>query len=189
MVSGGRIISMLKDAESYRQRGLLRETVEQYRTVENIIRSNDGIKNKASLLEKINSRIDAIGREIQESTLIASKKTIAAEMPDSVFGKNRMSNITRVCLTLPEKTGQGASVELNVLYQHGDKITVLVSQNDPALIECLQTGVRIDGVFFYSSAASFSGSMHVLLHTKIDFGPQTGDARVHMKIYNISDGG
>ena len=178
---------MLKEAESYRQQGLLRETVEQYRKVENIIRSSDGVKNKDSLLEKINNRIEAIGREIRESSLPASKKTIAVDVPAPGFGTSLMPNISRVLLALPGKTGQGASVELNILYQHNDKITVLVSQNETALIECLQAGVRIDGAFFYSPAASFSGSMHVLLHTKIDFGPQTGDARVHMKIIDISN--
>lgn len=190
MVSSGRIMSMLKDAESCRQRGLLRETVEQYRKVEAIIRGIDGIKNKDSLLEKISRRIDAIGREIHESSLPAAPETIAAAMPAPVYGKDlMMPNISRVRLTLPEKTGPRASAELNVLYQHGDKITVVVSQKEPALIECLQSGVRIDCVFFYSSAARFSGSVHVLLHTKIDFGPQAGDARIHMKLYNISGGG
>ncbi|MFO8113214.1 MAG: hypothetical protein R6T92_11965 [Desulfosalsimonadaceae bacterium] len=65
MNAKSKILSMLKEAELYRQQGLLEETLQQYRKVEKNIRSLENVKNKESLLEKVQGTIEAVEKELK----------------------------------------------------------------------------------------------------------------------------
>ncbi len=65
MNAKSKILSMLKEAELYRQQGLLEETLQQYRKVESNIRGLKNIKNKESLLKKIHGTIEMVEKELQ----------------------------------------------------------------------------------------------------------------------------
>jgi len=76
-------------------------------------------------------------------------------------------------------------VELDVSFQSGNVISLIVSSKDEHLIENLKVGVRLDDVHFYSPVAIFRGSGVVSAKTQIKSGPKKGDYSLDIKIESL----
>ncbi len=297
-----KILSMLKEAELYRQQGLLEETLQQYRKVEKTIRSHKNAKNKDALLEKVlkkkqtvekefqtylesreipevsdkvrklmrsmfslddpevkgssllgeaialagfgqyDAAVEALERllDIESLRLDAAKKLIAytlefkgkqkaigmirkletdnrlsvedrnhlikylqnqlksaedvkhpslkqTQEPDSDISDSDVYDISAIRLKKPESQGKKDNRErLNVIFQHGTKINIIVPRDRGDISSVFQTGETVEGVVCYSTMGTFSSTMYVLLNRTIDFGPHNGDASINLKVLNIT---
>ncbi|MFW6011312.1 MAG: hypothetical protein ACOC8Q_02260 [Desulfosalsimonas sp.] len=94
-------------------------------------------------------------------------------------------DISAVSFRLPAGPRQGEKVELEVNYQNGKRLNLILSKKSSAIINCLETGARIPGVMFYSSVAIFSGMISVASKKEINAGPKQGDYSVDLEILRI----
>jgi tetratricopeptide (TPR) repeat protein len=94
-------------------------------------------------------------------------------------------DISAVAIALDNGPNKGEQVELDVSFQSGNVISLIVSSKDEHLIENLKVGVRLDDVHFYSPVAIFRGSGVVSAKTQIKSGPKKGDYSLDIKIESL----
>ena len=94
-------------------------------------------------------------------------------------------DISAVAIVLDDGPNKGEQVELDVSFQSGNVISLIVSSKDEHLIENLKVGVRLDDVHFYSPVAIFRGSGVVSAKTQIKSGPKKGDYSLDIKIESL----
>lgn len=91
-------------------------------------------------------------------------------------------DINSVGITLPSGPKQGKMVELNVSFQHGNVISLVIEQKDKELAECFEVGTTLDDVQFYSPIAMFNGTGVVTNKIVIESGPRRGDFSIDIKV-------
>ncbi len=94
-------------------------------------------------------------------------------------------DISAVAITLDSGSRKGEQIELDVSFQSGNIISLIISSKDAELIENLKVGVRLDDVQYYSPIAIFRGSGVVSAKTQIKSGPKKGDYSLDIKIESI----
>lgn len=94
-------------------------------------------------------------------------------------------DISAVAITFDSGPHKGEQVELDVSFQSGNVISLIISSRDEHLIESLKVGVRLDDVHFYSPVAIFRGSGIVSAKTQIKSGPKKGDFSIDIKIESL----
>lgn len=94
-------------------------------------------------------------------------------------------DITSIGIRFSHGPKQGEHVELDVSFQAGNVLSLIVSSKDKLLIESLKVGVRLDDMDFYSPIAIFKGSGIVEANTRIESGPKRGDYSLDIKIHSI----
>lgn len=94
-------------------------------------------------------------------------------------------DISAVAIAFDNGPNKGEQVELDVSFQSGNVISLIVSSKDEHLIENLKVGVRLDDVHFYSPVAIFRGSGVVSAKTQIKSGPKKGDYSLDIKIESL----
>ncbi len=77
---------------------------------------------------------------------------------------------------------KGKQVELNVSFQNGDVVSILIPGRDKDIIAYMEQGRKLDNAQFYSPMAIFSGSGVVFSKSKIESGPRRGDFNVDIKV-------
>lgn len=73
-------------------------------------------------------------------------------------------------------------LELNVSFQSGDIISLLIPGRDRDIIDYMVRDLSIENAQFYSPMAIFSGTGKVIGKTKIESGPRRGDYSVDVKV-------
>ncbi len=68
------IKSLLKEAEIYRDQGLLREAMEKYNIASELILKNNKIKNRQNLLHVISQKMGALENDFKKKTKSVSRK-------------------------------------------------------------------------------------------------------------------
>lgn len=91
-------------------------------------------------------------------------------------------DINSVGITLSRGPKKGQMVELNVSFQHGNVISLVIEQKDKGLAECFEVGAVLDDVQFYSPIAMFNGTGVVSNKIVIESGPRRGDFSVDIKV-------
>lgn len=108
--------------------------------------------------------------------------------PESEIDDEDILDISAIRLILPKGPQKGDKLELDVNFQHGSQINLIVSQKEKGIVESLDAGDLINGVIFYSPVAIFSGTVHVLSKKPIGAGPKRGDFSINLKIVRIEAG-
>lgn len=90
-------------------------------------------------------------------------------------------DISAVAITLPN----GNQVELDVSFQSGNVVSLIIDRKDEKMIQDLQEGSKLEDVHFYSPIAIFRGSGEVTSKTKITSGPKEGDYSMDIKIDSL----
>jgi len=108
--------------------------------------------------------------------------TYDVEMEES---DDEFLDISAVAITFDSGPYKGEQVELDVSFQSGNIISLIISSKDEELIESLKVGYRLDDVHFYSPVAIFRGSGVVSAQTKIKSGPKKGDYSLDITIESL----
>ncbi len=129
--------------------------------------------------------------EEQPAETITAAETVEAEPnlemehEDEDEEDEEFLDISAVAITFDSGPHKGEQVELDVSFQSGNIISLIISSKDESLIENLQVGCKLDDVHFYSPIAIFRGSGTVSAMTKIASGPKQGDFSLDIKIESI----
>ena len=109
----------------------------------------------------------------------------AMDEAQSEIDEEEFLDISAVAITFDSGPHQGEQVELDVSFQSGNIISLIVSIKDKSIIENLEVGTKLDDLHFYSPIAIFRGSGVVSAKTQIESGPKKGDYSLDIKIENI----
>ncbi|MCG6908264.1 MAG: hypothetical protein LJE63_16800 [Desulfobacteraceae bacterium] len=125
---------------------------------------------------------------------LLDKKGLDIQLPavpdadEGLVDENRVEedliDISSIGITFDSGPQKGQMVEMEVSFQSGNMISLIVSSRDRELIENLKVGFRLNNVQFFSPIAIFRGSGIVLAKTKINSGPKRGDYSLDIKIVN-----
>lgn len=91
-------------------------------------------------------------------------------------------DINSIGLTFDSGPKKGEMVELDVSFQSGNVISVLITSHNKHLIEDLKVGDKLNQVQFYSPIAIFQGTGVISAKTEIRVGPRKGDYSVDIKV-------
>ena len=105
--------------------------------------------------------------------------------PESEVDDDDILDISAIRFKLRKGPQKGDKVELDVNYQHGKFINLIISKKEKGLVESINSGDLIDGVIFYSPVAIFSGTGYVSVKKEISAGPKRGDFSLDIKIIRI----
>lgn len=94
-------------------------------------------------------------------------------------------DISSIGITLDQGASKNTEIELDVSFQSGNVISVIIAKTEKELIENLKINSKLDNVNFYSPIAIFRGAGIIKASTKIDSGPKEGDFCLDIKITSI----
>ena len=99
------------------------------------------------------------------------------ELPEEEF-----IDISSIVIPLDDESEEGKDVRLDVSFQRGNVISVIISSANQVLIDNLKVGLRLNDVQFYSSAVVFKDSCIIFAKRQIKSGPKKGDYTLVLKI-------
>ena len=92
--------------------------------------------------------------------------------------EDEVIDIDSIAITM----GDGATKEMDVTFQSGNVISLLIAYQDKDLIELFNEGDKLDDIECHSPIAIFNGSGVVTHKTKIESGPRRGDFSIDITI-------
>jgi tetratricopeptide (TPR) repeat protein len=134
-------------------------------------------------LEKIRSFLqDILKKRGIDKSLPKPEGTIDAkedEIPEGEF-----VDISSIVIPLDDKPKEGKSNRLDISFQRGNIISMIIPSTNQVLIDNLKVGLRLNDVQFYSPAVTFKDSCVVSAMSQIKSGLKKGDYSLVMKILN-----
>jgi len=118
-------------------------------------------------------------------TLPEFKKTSKIEYPDFEEKEEEVPDISSIVIMLDKGPQKSKVIELDVSFQTGNIINVIMSGRDHGRIKNLNIGFKINDIQFFSPIAIFKGSGIVSNMTYIKSGPKKGDCSLDIKVVNI----
>lgn len=143
-------------------------TPEQYASITHFMQSSfekKGLDWDASIMETKGGKVE--------------EKTFTAPVDDDII------DITSIGINFESGAMAGDHVELDVSFQSGSLLSLIVAKSEQALLQLLQKGHSIHDVDFYSPIAIFKGSAVVEANTEILSGPKKGDFSLDIRIDSI----
>jgi tetratricopeptide (TPR) repeat protein len=137
-------------------------------------------------LEKLRLYFQIILKEAgikREITGIEAQKTIE---PESQIDDDDILDISSIRFVLSRGAKKGEKIELEVSFQSGKIIRMLIPKKDKEIIDIIKPGDMIKDMVFYSPVAIFSGTGFVSSKKEIEAGPKRGDYSLEIKIINIA---
>lgn len=156
------------------------DAIDQYnKWISNNLFRNDQLEKvrfflKSSLVKKGTKR-----------TLPELKKTSKPEYPDFEEKEEEVPDISSIVIILDKGPQKGKGIELDVSFQTGNIINVIMSGRDHERIKNLNIGFKINDIQFFSPIAIFKGSGLVSNMKYINSGPKKGDCSLDIKVVNI----
>ncbi|MDY6793378.1 MAG: hypothetical protein SWH54_19090 [Thermodesulfobacteriota bacterium] len=117
-----------------------------------------------------------------KKTLNEVKKTTKTEPLDLEENEEEVPDISSIVIMSNKGPQKGRAIELDVTFQQGNVINVMVPTGDQGRIKNLKVGFRIDDIQFFSPIAIFNGSGIVSNMTYIKSGPKKGDCSLDIKV-------
>jgi len=121
--------------------------------------------------------IDATLPQPSEDTP-TTEPTVAADEID----EEEILDISSIVIHFDSGPYSGKQLELDVSFQTGNVISLLISSHEKEIIDNLTVGVKLENLQFFSPIAIFRGSGVISAKNKIDAGPKQGDYSLDIKI-------
>lgn len=145
----------------------------QPQQLENIRNYLEDILQKRGIDAFLPSAVDA-DETVEEE--ISIEDTLAEESDEEFL------DITSIGITFDTGPRKGKMVELDINFQSGNMLSLIIAKKDQDLIEGLEEGTKLQDVQFFSPIAIFNGAGVVVSKTQIKTGPKQGDFCLDIKI-------
>jgi tetratricopeptide (TPR) repeat protein len=119
-------------------------------------------------------------RGIGETLPSVIEPTDAAEQDET--SEEELLEISSIAITLDDEVEKGTLVELDVHFQRGNMIGLIIPAKHKKLVANLKVGDRLNDIQFYSPIAVFEGSGIISGKDQIKVGPRQGDYKLDIKI-------
>ena len=167
-------------------------------SAKNILRCHAALSdfdNALTQYEQWRSSVDFSSEELEKIRVffqdILDKKGVEKKLPSIIEpaetkqeeeSLEELLDIVSIGITLERGPKKGKFVELDVNFQKGNTISLMIASEDKDLIENLQVGFKLNNVEFSSPFAVFTGAGVVSARTMIDSGPKQGDYMLDIRI-------
>ena len=118
-------------------------------------------------------------------TLPKLKKTLKPENTDIEENDEEIPDISSIVIVLDREPQKGKVIELDVSFQSGNMINVIMPGREHEHVKDLKIGFRINDIQFFSPIAMFKGSGIVSNISYISSGPKNGDCSLDIKVVDI----
>ncbi len=102
--------------------------------------------------------------------------------PDELASDEDVLDISSIGLRFDSGPLEGQSFELDVSFQSGNNLNLIVPQTEAGLIECLEKGTRLENIQFFSPIAILNGSGVITAKNRIPSGPKEGNFSLDLAI-------
>lgn len=143
---------------------------------------------KLGELDKIRSHLQTLLDKAGVKKDVAALQAGPLPEPDSEVDGDDILDISAIRFRLSKGVQKGEAIELEVNYQSGCVVNVIISKKEKGLIEGIKTGDMMNDIVFYSPVAIFSGTGYVSDMAGIKSGPKKGDYSLSVKIIRILTG-
>ncbi|WP_027359524.1 tetratricopeptide repeat protein [Desulforegula conservatrix] len=144
----------------------------------------DQLKKLRSFFENlVHKRGGATGVEEPAEETEAEEAAVSEE--ESLLDEDDMIDISSVGIIVESGPAKGKQIELDVSFQSGNMISLILSSKDKQLIESFSVGQKLNELHFYSPIAIFKSSGVVSAKTKISSGPKQGDYCLDIEIKSL----
>jgi len=120
-----------------------------------------------------------------ERTLPEIEEKSIPEYSDFEEKDEEVPDISSIVIMLDKESQKGKVIELDVSFQAGNIINVIMSGREHGHFKNLNIGFKISDIQFFSPIAIFKGSGIVSNMTYIRSGPKKGDCSLDIKVVNI----
>jgi len=105
------------------------------------------------------------------------------EIPESGKEEEEFLDVSSVGIILETGTKKSPEILLDVSFQSGNMVCLIVPVREKLLIESMKAGLKLNNVQFYSPIAILNGSGVVAAFTKIGSGPKMGNYSLDLKMF------
>jgi len=120
------------------------------------------------------------------TTILTSSMLLQEDVePDSEIDDDEILDISAARFVLPRGPKEGEKIELEISFQSGKYIRMIIPRREKNLIDSINPGDLLKEIVFYSPVAIFSGEGYVSSKNEIDAGPKKGDYSLEIKIIKI----
>ncbi len=127
---------------------------------------------------ELNLDLDLDLEEAEPEPVGAEPEPVEAEAGE----EEEILDINSVGISFEAGPKKGEVIEMDVSFQTGNVISVLLSARDTELIDSLNPGDKLNDLQFYSPIAIFQGTGVVNAKTAIKVGPRKGDFSIDIKV-------
>jgi len=131
--------------------------------------------------EKAAIKKEIAGKKAPDKVMPAIKPLI--EMPESMTEEEEFLDVSSVGIILETEGKKNPEIILDVSFQSGNMVSLIVPIREKLLIENLKAGLKLNNVQFYSHIAILNGSGIVSAFTKISSGPKMGSYSLDLKMF------
>ena len=118
--------------------------------------------------------------ELDDEPVLEIKEDMDEEEDDTT--NEEVLDINSIGIIMDSGSRQGELIEIDVSFQTGNVISLLIPNRDKEIIEFLKVDQNIEDVQFYSPIAIFNGIGIVTENKRIETGPRRGDCSVDIQI-------
>ncbi len=122
------------------------------------------------------------GIEISSSRLIHTDPQVTVTSNSLAPPDEAIVDIGSVLINFDQGPLKGKPVELDVNFQTGNTVSLLIESKDKSILEDLNVGFHLKDVQYRSSVAIFRGNGVVKAKLKIHEGPKKGDYHMDIKV-------
>ncbi len=126
--------------------------------------------------------IDKRGLDVSLPAPGIAKGGDATVMESDDLAEDEIIDISSIVIHFESGPQAGKQLAVDVSFQTGNVISLLISSRDEDLIEGLDVGVKLKNLQFFSPIAIFKGSGIVSAKTRIASGPKQGDYSLDIRI-------
>ena len=156
------------------------DAIDQYnKWISNNLFRNDQLE-KVQFFLKSSLKKKGIKRTLHEL-----KETLKPEYSDFEENEEKVPDISSIVIILDKGPQKGKVIELDVSFQTGNIINVIMSGRDCERIKSLNIGFKINDIQFFSPIAIFKGSGIVSNMKQINSGLKKGNYSLDIKVVNI----
>jgi hypothetical protein len=206
------ILAIINEAKTYILQGLFNEARSKFKEARKLIINDVRIRNKNSLAARIDQEIadledkdsyqgdtiafDQLPYDIQariqqinesvENTQERKKRFATGNMPTvSIVKRDRKTiptDIITIEVTVETSSADSAVYELDVTFQEGSRLSVIIPKANKVLAETIGVGVQIDDIRYLTLNAIVEGAGVVVSCSEIAKGPKNGDYSLTLQI-------
>ena len=160
-----RLSVLLKEAETYRNQGLLDEARLNYRKAMEIIQANEQLKNRRALTQII-------------------ERKVASLKFNTDFNSGQLESIGVIAIeiTLDAGPGKDQVLDFEVDFQVRNMLSIIIPGKNKVLISQLKDGIFLSNILYYSPIAIFRAAGVVTSCIEIKNGPKKGNYCLKIRI-------
>ncbi|MEA3280269.1 MAG: hypothetical protein U9Q38_06695 [Thermodesulfobacteriota bacterium] len=123
-----------------------------------------------------------IDKSLPQAKEAVEDKGAEKEVEDELKKEDEVLDVSSIGIIMDSGPKKGELVELDVSFQSGNVISLLIPGKEKELIENFKVGAILNDIQFYSPMAMFNGSGVIASLAEIEVGPRKGDYNLDIKI-------